>query len=173
MTRELALLIVVAFTVLLIGTGVWAWRRRGRRDAGMTAPVGDLPDGADVVGRFSGFYVATTRHDEALERLAIRGLAFRSRVTAVISTGGLALDLPGQPRYFIDRSRLVAADRATVAIDRVVEKGGLVRVSWRIDDATIVDSYFRPQDSSARAVADTVTSILPAPTDFTPTGTDA
>jgi hypothetical protein len=173
MTRELALLVIVAVAALLVGTGVWAWRRRVRRDGGLTAPVGEAPADADVIAQFAGFYVATTRHDEPLERLAIRGLAFRSRVEAVITTAGIALELPGQQRLFVPASAIVAADQATVAIDRVVEKGGLARVSWRIDTQTVVDSYFRPQDTSTRGVVDAVATLIPAQTPNTPTGSDA
>ncbi len=59
--------------------------------------------------------------------------------------------------------------QSTVAIDRVVEPGGLVRVVWRTDDDTVVDSYLRPQDASARALADAVRGILTP----TSTGPDA
>ncbi len=173
MTRELALLIIVAFTLALMGLGVWAWRRRTRRDAGLTAPVGDMPAEAAVVSRFSGFYVATTRHDEPLERLAIRGFAFRSRVAATITTAGIALDLPGQPRLFLSASDITSADQATVAIDRVVEKGGLARIAWRIEPDTVVDSYFRPQDTSSRAVVDAVSTLISPQNSTTPTGPDA
>lgn len=173
MTREMALLIIVAFTLALMGLGIWAWRRRTHRDAGLTAPRGDVPADAEVVSRFSGFYVATTRHDEPLERLAIRGLAFRSRVEGTVTTAGVALDLPGQPRLLLAASDLTAADQATVAIDRVVEKGGLARIAWRIDSDTIVDSYFRPQDTSARAVVDAVSTLISPQNSTTPTGTDA
>ena len=173
MTREIALLILVAFTAVLLGLGVWSWRRRARRDAALVAPVGDVPADAEVVLRFTGFYVATTRHDEPLERLAIDGLAFRSRVDGVVTDRGIALDLPGLRRLFIDTASIMTAERATVTIDRVVEKGGLARIDWRIDADTIVDSYFRPQDTTARAIVDAVSSTLSAQTSTTPTGTDA
>jgi hypothetical protein len=173
MTREFALLIVAGVAALLVASGVWAWRRRVRRDGGLAAPVGEAPSDAEIVTRFAGFYVATTRHDEPLERLAIRGLAFRSRVEGVITTDGIALELPGQPRLFIPAAAVVSTDQATVAIDRVVENGGLARIAWRIDDQTIVDSYFRPQDTSTRAVVDAVSTLLPAQTPTTPTGSDA
>ncbi len=77
MTREGALLVMVAVALVLLALGVWAWRRRTRRDSGLTAPVGELPAGAVQTAAISGLYVATTRHDEPLERLAIRGLGFR------------------------------------------------------------------------------------------------
>jgi len=176
MTRELALLVIIAVALLLVGSGVWAWRRRTRRDGGLTAPIGDIPADAATVAMFSGFYVATTRHDEPLERLAIRGLGFRSRVDIAVTTGGVALDLPGQPRFFLPVERVSAVDRATVAIDRVVERDGLVRLSWRAGteaDAPLVDSFLRPQDASTGALADAVAGILPAPTSTTPTGPDA
>ncbi|MDD7929590.1 hypothetical protein PUW81_005735 [Microbacterium sp. NM3R9] len=164
MTREGALLIMVAVALVLLALGVWAWRRRTQRDASLTAPVGELPAGAVPETTVSGLYVATTRHDEPLERLAVRGLGFRSRVDVIVagagSTAGVALDLTGQPRLFIPAARIVSVDQATVAIDRVVEKQGLTRLSWLIDDETIVDSYFRPQTVSARALAAAVQNIL-------------
>jgi hypothetical protein len=56
--------------------------------------------------------------------------------------------------------RIVDADQATVAIDRVVERDGLTRVSWHIDDDTVVDTYLRPQEASARALADGIRALL-------------
>lgn len=186
MTREGALLIIIGVVIVLIGLGIVAWLRRTRRDAGIAAPVGEIPAGAAITNTSSGLYVATTRHDEPLERLAIAGLGFRSRVDVTVTDRGVALDLVGQPRLFLPLTQIASADIATVAIDRVVEPGGLVRITWRTgagDDgaAQIVDSYLRPQDGSARALADAIAATLPAhaaspnltdPTD-TPTGTDA
>ncbi len=164
MSREGALLVMVLVAVSLLALGVWAWRRRTRRDSGLAAPVGEIPRGSVETAAISGLYVATTRHDQPLERLAIGGLGFRSRVDVVVASGtagaGVALDLTGQPRLFIPAERIVSVDQATVAIDRVVEKQGLTRVSWLIDDATIVDSYFRPQTSSARALAEAIQTIV-------------
>lgn len=173
MTRELALVIIATVALLLVAAGVWAWRRRARRDSGIAAPTGEIPADAEVIAVFSGFYVATTAHEQPLERLAIRGLGFRSRVDVTVTDAGVALDLTGQPRLFLTREALVSVGRATVAIDRVVERDGLVRVSWRTSDDTVVDTYLRPQDASAGALTDAVSGILPAPTSTTPTGPDA
>lgn len=174
MTKEGALLVTVALALVLLGVIAWAWLRRTRRDAALHAPFGEAPAGAPVLAAHDVLYVATTRHGEPLERLAIRGLGFRSRATLSISAAGVAVDLTGQPRLFIPNSRITDVAQATVTIDRVVERDGLVRLSWSIDENTVVDSYFRPQNASARAVADAITSLT-STSDSSPTstGTDA
>jgi hypothetical protein len=159
-TREGALLVMAGVAVAVLVVLAVAWLRRTRRDARYSAPVGELPDGAVEVGVFPGLYVATTRHGEPLERLAIRGLGFRSRVDVTVTSSGIALDLPGQPRIALTRDRLVDAAQATVAFAGVVERDGLTRVSWRIDDDTVVDTYLRPQDASARSLADAIRPLI-------------
>ena len=114
-------------------------------------------------------HLLDTKTLSPMERLAIRGLAFRSRVDVTVTDAGVALDLTGQPRVFLDTSRIAEVAQATLAIDRVVERDGLVRLAWRLDDGTVVDSYLRPQDASARALADAIAGILTS----TQTGTDA
>ena len=169
MTRDGALMTMISIAVALLFSLVWAWVRRTRRDRSLAAPFGEAPADALVRSTFPGLYVATTRHDDALERVAMNGLAFRSRSDLTVTDAGIALDLTGQPRIFLAVDRIEAAAQATVAIDRVVEPDGLVRIAWRTDDGTLVDSYFRPQDASARALADAIAEILTTTT----TGTDA
>ena len=166
MTREGSLAVLVAVAVVVLALLAWAWWRRTRRDSGLPAPVGEAPADAAILSRHEALYVATTRHGEPLERLAIRGLGFRSRADLTVTTAGVALDLTGQPRFFIPSTRIVEVAQATVAIDRVVERDGLVRISWSVDAERVVDSYLRPQDASARAVADEIGAISPQ------TGTD-
>lgn len=142
MNQQIAGAVVLGVAVLLIVAGVWAWRARLHRDAGLSAPLG-VPEHAEVLSRYETLYVATTRHDQPLERLALRPLVYRARGELTITDRGAALCLDGSPTVFLASSRLIGADRATVAIDRVVEPGGLVRLVWRTDDGTVVDSYFR------------------------------
>lgn len=160
MTWEAAVAVMLSAAALIIALAVIAWWRRTRRDAGIAAPVGEAPEAAKDLSTFRTLYVATTKHDEPLERLAMRGLAFRSRADVTVTDAGVALDLTGKPRIFLTKERIDSVGQATVAIDRVVEKDGLVRLSWRLDDGTIVDSYLRPQDASARALAEAIAGIL-------------
>lgn len=168
MTREGALVVIVLVTVALLGVLVWAWWRRTRRDRQPLVHAGELPTGARVRATFDVLYVATTRHDLPLERIAAPGMAFRSKATVVVADEGVAVSLTGQDPFVLTPDRILDVGQSTVAIDRVVEAGGLTRLVWRTDADTTVDSYFRPQDASARALADAVAGILP-----TQTGTPA
>ena len=167
MSREAALLVIMAVAVGLLVLAAVGWWRRMRRDRALEPPVGEIPAGALERDRFAVLYVATTRPDQPLERLAIRGMGFRSAAEVILTDRGIALELAGERPLFLARGRLLAVDQSTVAIDRVVEKDGLVRLTWRISDGTVVDTYLRPKDSSARALADALGASI------TSTGADA
>nr|WP_274638282.1 hypothetical protein [Microbacterium bovistercoris] len=162
MSREGALLIVVAIAIVAIGLMAWGWWRRTRRDAALTAPHDTLPADATFAA-YNGLYVATTAHDQPLERLAIRGLGLRSKAVIRVGEAGVALEMPGQDTIALSAARLVDVGRATVAIDRVVEHDGLTRLSWRTDAGPVVDSYLRPQDASATALTEAIRPLITTP----------
>jgi hypothetical protein len=162
--RDIAIAITIAVALLVLLTMFLAWRRRLRRDASLTAPLG-VPEHAEVLDRHEVLYVSTTRHDEPLERLTLAPLAYRARGEAAVTDRGLALCLDGAPTVFIASGRLAGVDRATVTIDRVVEPGGLVRVAWRVDDETIVDSYLRVADGDPHHFISELQRLVPAADD--------
>jgi hypothetical protein len=94
------------------------------------------------VGEFPGKYVATTVHDDPLERIAVHGLGFRGPVTLTVTAEGLLARITGANDVWIPRESVRDVRRATWTIDRVVEPDGLQLVSWQLGDR-IVDSYFR------------------------------
>jgi hypothetical protein len=159
---------MIGIAVVLLGLMTLGWWRRSRRDAQPLSRA-VLSDDAHVLARFDGLYVATTRHGEPLERLASPGLGFRSKAAIVVADAGLALEIPGQERIVLPAARLVEVAQATVAIDRVVERDGLVRVTWRTDPGSIVDTYLRAQDASAATLADSIRPLIPT----SPTGSAA
>ena len=154
--RDLAVAIplAVALLVLLVM----------RRDSVFTAPLG-VPEHAEVFRRDEVLYVSTTRHEQPLERLAVSPLAYRARGELAVTDRGIALCLDGAPTVFLANDRLVAVDRATVTIDRVVEPGGLVRLAWSIDDDTVVDSYLRLATGDPQNLISDLQRLVPAAPD--------
>lgn len=142
MTKEIGFVLTGLIAALILLLMFTSWRRRMRRDAALNAPLG-VPEHAEVQSRFEVLYVSTTRHDEPLERLTVRPLAYRARGELIITDRGVALALDGTPTVFLASHRLVQVNRATVTIDRVVEPGGLIRLVWHVADDHPVDSYLR------------------------------
>lgn len=160
-TRDIAIVITIAVAVLILLAMLFAWRRRLRRDAGLRAPLG-VPEHAEVLSRHEVLYVATTRHDQPLERLAIRPLAYRARGEVAVTDRGVALSLDGSPTVFLDAPTITQVDRATVAIDRVVEPDGLVRMVWNADATTLVDSYLRCTSGAPETLVSALQRLTPA-----------
>lgn len=160
MSRELAITVMIALAVLILLAMLFAWRRRLRRDSGLTAPLG-VPEHAEVARRDEVLYVSTTRHDQPLERLAVSPLTYRARGEVAVTDRGIALCLDGSPTVFLASSRLVQVERATVTIDRVVEPGGLIRISWSTDDDTVVDSYLRLTTGDPKTLISELQRLVP------------
>ncbi|TQL86099.1 PH-like domain-containing protein [Microbacterium saperdae] len=163
-TRDIAIAITIAVALLVLLTMLLAWRRRLRRDSALTAPLG-VPEHAEVGRRDEVLYVSTTRHDQPLERVTVSPLEYRARGELAVTDRGVALCLDGAPTVFLASSRLVAVDRATVTIDRVVEPGGLIRIAWNADDETIVDSYLRLASGDPRTLISDLQRLVPAAPD--------
>ncbi|MFB7250743.1 hypothetical protein [Microbacterium sp. NPDC056234] len=162
MTRELVFLLTGLIAVGILLTMFFAWRRRLRRDAGLTAPLG-VPEHAEVRARHEVLYVSTTKHDEPLERLAISPLTYRARGEIAVTDRGVALCLDGAPTVFLSTDRLQAVDRATVTIDRVVEPDGLVKIVWDVADAHPVDSYLRVTTGDPAHLISELRPLIAAP----------
>ncbi len=162
--RDIAVALTIGVALLILLAMLRAWRRRQRRDSGLSAPLG-VPEHAEVASRHEVLYVSTTKHDQPLERLAISPLAYRARGELAITDRGVALCLDGAPTVFLASSRLVSVERATVTIDRVVEPGGLVRIDWRADDRTVVDSYLRLATGDPHDLISDLRQLIPAAPD--------
>lgn len=162
--RDIAIGITVLVALLLLLAMFAAWRRRLRRDARYSAPLG-VPEHAEVRSRHEILYVSTTAHGQPLERLAVPPLAYRARGELAITDRGAALCLDGAPTVFIAAGRIQAVDRASVTIDKAVEPQGLVRLSWHIDDSTVVDSYLRVTSGDPQPIVFELQRMIPSATD--------
>lgn len=159
--RDIAIAITIGVALLALVAMLIGWRRRMKRDAVHSAPLG-VPEHAEVLSRHDVLYVSTTRHDQPLERLAISPLAYRARGELAVTDRGAALCLDGTPTVFLSKDRITAVDRATVTIDRVVEPGGLVRLTWSVDADTTVDSYLRATSGTPDNLISELQRLTPA-----------
>ncbi|SKC59121.1 hypothetical protein [Plantibacter cousiniae (nom. nud.)] len=171
--RILAAVLVALVLLGILALMAFAWRRRVARDA-QVGPLAEFPDPRPVPSlTVEVLYVATSKHDQPLERLALQGLRYRSRVTLELGAAGVVVDVPGERPTFIPATSIVGVDQTNLTIDRVVEPGGLIRLSWRPVPTVIADSTFRVLEQADRArIIDTVTSLIPAAdAGLRPTGT--
>ena len=142
------LLAVAALFVAMART----WRTRARTQTAAVPPVRIPAAPGTLVGSWDGFTVATTRADEPLERITAGGLGFRGRGGVTVHEHGAVLRLAGADDRWIAADLVRGADRATAAIDRVVEPGGLIRLRWTATGAaaaTDLDTYFRFPEGDA------------------------
>lgn len=177
MDRVVPTVIVVAVLAGVILLMWRSWRARTRRDAGLPAgyplpPIDATELPAAELAAAPVLYVATTPRERPLERLVIRGLGFRARAGLTVTGTGVYLAVPGEEAVFIPAEAIELLTPATLAIDRVVETDGLLRLGWRLDDAASsaagsadsdglsVDSYFRiPEDFDRDRITAAIRSI--------------
>lgn len=146
--------------IALIFALMWrAWRRRADGDSHRALPT--VPKTFDATQLHTMQYVATTGRDAPLERLALPGLAFRSHGTIALGDEGVLLELRGSDPTFIPRGAISHVDTANLAIDRVVEADGLVRIGWMLPDGTACDTYLRIDEPTGQAsLVETLTTHL-------------
>ena len=160
--------VITGLVVIALFALMWrSWSARRRRDSGLAAgypaPATDAAGAAALV-TVACLYVATTPRDRPLERLAITGLGFRARAEIAVTDAGVWLSLRGETPVHIPAAAIDLLTPATVAIDRVVEKNGLLRLGWHLAGSqTPVDSYFRITDTAdRRGLTAAIRSIAPA-----------
>jgi len=162
--RYVSASLVLAFLVVVLLLLALGWRNRRKRQS-FLPPLSSVPAELGVlILESSGLYVATTLAGDRLERVAVRGLGFRSRVTLAVHENGIVLSIPGQTDSFIDAASTTAVSRSTWTIDRVVEDGGLVCLEWTLGE-TAVESFFRVEDS--QALTNALTQLTPPTLDNT------
>ncbi|UYN84210.1 MAG: hypothetical protein KIT89_03100 [Microcella sp.] len=165
MDRVWPTLVIIAVLGAVIALMAMGWRARRRRQSAVSRPQA-VPDALGPAAlSIDGYYVATTPSGEPLERIAVHGLGFRSRTTVSVHDEGLVIALRGAATVHVPTRDLRGVGQATWAIDRVVEKDGLVVVMWMLG-SMLVDSYFRVTDRAEAtaliaAVADLVSLAEP------------
>ncbi|MFM6974188.1 MAG: hypothetical protein ACKOXM_03480 [Agromyces sp.] len=122
----------VLVAVLVVGSALVgmfrSWSARRTRDAHIE--LAESLDSGETfwTGRLQ--YVASTRASEKLDRLAIRGGAFRGWADMRVSSTGISIQVQGEPVILIPAHALLGVTTDSWTIDRGTGAEGLVRLHW-------------------------------------------
>jgi hypothetical protein len=152
--------VVLGILILLLGLMWLGWRNLRKRNAGIPAPQ-PIPAGTGPeLLRTPGMHVATTHAGRPLDRVTVRGLAFRAGADIRVTPAGVELRLAGREECFLPASAIEGIGRASWTVDRAVERDGLVVVTWLLGD-TPVDTNLRVEDPAALVAALSTLTELP------------
>lgn len=151
MDRSVITIVFIAVVVLVFVGMALSWRARRRRSADLAPePVPAESIGAELEA-VPLPYVATTRFEQPLERVVLPGLGFRGRATLRLHERGVVIAPVGERETVIPAALLRGAGEGSYVIDRAVEEGGLLVISWSPRGAETVDSYLRVAEPALRA----------------------
>lgn len=132
-----ALVILAAITMMLVG-----WRNLKARQAQIPEPFAEFDD--TIEHRFDGMYVATTKFDDWLDRIAVHDLGVRTNATLELGTAGIHLIRSGSRDVHIGWEHFEDVKRSNGMIGKFVEKNGLIVITWNRDGFSF-DTGFRPR----------------------------
>ncbi|HHW51058.1 MAG TPA: hypothetical protein GX406_06300 [Pseudoclavibacter sp.] len=143
-------LCALAAVVLVAAAAGLSWRRAVRaQERSFPAPhqldTAAFPTGAAIPVS----YVATTVGSDPFARVAAHGLAFRGAAELWLGPAGVGVQRRGERSFLIPPAQLRGVQTAQTAIDRAVERDGLVAVAWQLGDTPVVTTL-RPQQASER-----------------------
>lgn len=141
----MAIITVVVFGALIL-LALNAWRKKiVLQEATFTAPREALEFFGDLLVQAKGFYVATTHAGNHLERIAAYGLGARGFAQVMVLSEGVLIVRNGERPLAIDRASLRLVSTNQVAIDKAVERGGLISIDW-VQDSTDLSTHLRIPD---------------------------
>ncbi|MEN9737222.1 MAG: hypothetical protein RJA26_455 [Actinomycetota bacterium] len=142
--------LVTALIVFLVIAAFRAWRSRAdAQEAQFDAPLEWLehPSGGR---QWTGIqYVATSLLGQPLERVNAHGLGLRGFGKITVSRDGVLIERNGERAIGIPIENIKGVQRTTAAIDRGVEKDGLIQLDW-VQNGFGLSTYLRATSSETR-----------------------
>jgi len=156
MTRELALVIVLALLAWALFALWRGWRSRVKKYGHLPPLTADV---GPVTRWFDLLYVATTEVGQPMERVAVAPLAFRGKARVGVAPGGVVIDVVGEGLAGIPAACVVGTGLATWTIDKAVDPDGLIFLRWTWGELA-VESYFRVVDHPRDEVLGELHSVM-------------
>lgn len=151
MDRSVVTIVFVAVVVLVFVGMALSWRARRRRSADLAPEAVPAESIGAELEAVALPYVATTRFEQPLERVVLPGLGFRGKATLRLHERGVVIAPVGERETVIPAALLRGTGEGSYVIDRAVEEGGLLVISWSPRGAETVDSYLRVAEPALRA----------------------
>lgn len=150
MTDYMVAFFLAAVLVVLIAIAAGGWRkRRTEQEATLARPFESF-SGFTPTARAEGFYVATVKAGEPLNRINAYGLGIRGRATFSATDQGLLIERVGERNLAIAKADIRSLQFVSGAIDRVVEAGGLIAITWANGQETL-ETTLRVVDERQRS----------------------
>lgn len=155
----IALLVIVLVVALAAAGMLLSWRARRHRGAALGSPAPAPAEPGEALAAAEVLYVATTLAGQPLQRVAVPALGFRARGSASVHSAGIVLDLEGSEPVLLPAEGLEVG-RATWAIDRAVEPGGLLLLAWTLGETRVETALRTPDPLAGRTLEAAARSII-------------
>jgi hypothetical protein len=143
-------ILVTAIIVFLVIAAFRAWRSRSNaQEAQFGAPLEWLEHPSGGRQWTNVQYVATTIQNQPLERISAHGLGARGFGKITVSNDGVLIERNGERAVGIPVAQLQGVSKTSAAIDRSVEKDGLIQLDWQ-QDGFALSTYFRATSTETR-----------------------
>ena len=139
--RDLVAIAVLAIFAALVVFSINAIRQRMKKQASMGSllAVEEL-DGA-LFAEVAAKYVSTVFTGRPLERIVSNGLMHRGLAQIRFLSDGIQVIRTGEVSFAIAASSIIDVSRASATIDRGVESGGLLAISWRLGSTDVTTNF--------------------------------
>lgn len=134
--ESVATLSFVVFAALVV-VAIFAIRKRASKQSDLG--VLNAPDSLSgkVLFEAAGDYVSTVFTAKPLERVLSLGLMHRGKSEIQVFTDGLRIFRTGETNFALWASQIVSVERTSASIDRGVERGGLIAITWMLGDTRV------------------------------------
>lgn len=165
--RVWLVVLTLAFAGVCYALMLKGWRGRQRRQGDLPPPPTAPEQPWDVVvGAVPGLFIGTTSEGDWLDRIAVHSLADRSAGWLSVIASGVVVEREGLPDLYLPFDALVDAALGDALAGKVVGKGGLLLLTWRLGARTLQSGFRADDHAQHRRLADAVRAHLPADTSW-------